>query len=106
MQKSKSVLGLRSSIINYLSVLAISGMLASVTPSGLVAAEESKEVVEQIFIVQGHLKQKYKKKTKIPKRPFGEPDNHSKGLWTSEKSNTATRQSKLFILHKALIFYG
>jgi hypothetical protein len=81
-------------------------MMASVAPSGAVAPEESKDVVEQIFIVNAHLKQKYKKKTKIPKRVIIEPLDHSKDHWKSGKSNTATRQSKLFILHKSLIFYG
>lgn len=96
---------LRGFLIDFLSVLAICGMFGSVSPSS-VLPEENNDVVEQIYIVHAHLKQRYKQKIKIPKSFQNLTSEPSAWSWTLNKTYPISSQSKIFILNKALLFYG
>jgi hypothetical protein len=96
---------LRGLLTNLLSVLAICGLIGSVAPSS-VLPEENTDIVEEVYIVHAHLKQRYNQKIKIPRSFLSLPTESSKGTETLSKAYPGSSQPKIFILNKSLLFYG
>jgi hypothetical protein len=86
-------------------MLAICGMMTSAIPSST-TIEESTEVVEQVLSVKPQLKQEFKRNREFRKIFLEVVNEYAQASWILVIPHRATWQSKLFILHQALIFYG